>query len=135
MSVIRLVKKLKNIAEKLWKEVCFKRDGRECQVKKHFPILEINHSEIFQCDHCFSRSNKWLFFEPSNGTVVCSTCNFLKSRQQKSVARAIDTIVKEREGEKKFNEMLSIDMSKKPNVNFSKVWWLEITIEKLKEFL
>ena len=54
----------------------------------------------------------------------------MKSYGMKSVNRAIDEIVKLREGEEAFNEMKKIDESVSINPNWNKRWWLE---EKRKE--
>jgi len=127
------VKKLHERASQLWKEIAFLRDGRECQVKKFFPNIPIRHSNILQVDHCITRANKHLFYEPKNATVVCSTCNMLKSVDSKSVGRAIDEIVKKREGEDEFKLMVNIDAGRSANKDFNKVWWLEDVIKKLED--
>lgn len=88
-----------------------------------------------QVDHCFERGDKNLFLEVSNGTVVCSTCNALKSWHKGAVDKLIDDIVKQREGEEKFNEMLKIALSKKPNLNWSNIGWLEDKIKELNGYL
>ena len=115
------IKKLHKLASKLWKEACFKRDGRECQVKKHFSGINILHSTILQVDHCFTRANKNLFYDIRNGTVVCKNCNNAKHWDNKSVGRAIDDIVRLREGDEAFIEMRKIDEAQSPNVNLNKV--------------
>lgn len=127
------VRKLYLHAERLWKEICFLRDGRECKVKRYFPNLKISHTDVFQVDHCISRKNKHLFFEPSNGTIVCSACNQAKGFKNKSVDRAIDQIVIDREGLEKFTEMVDLDRGGGPNFNWGKIHWLEYIVEKLEE--
>ena len=129
---LKSIKSLQNKCEALWKLVCHRRDGQYCQVKLHYPELEINHSSTFQVDHCFSRSDKNLFIIPSNGTVVCSSCNMLKSMQSKSVHRLIDQIVIKREGIEVFEAMKSINMSKRPNVLWHNREWLENKINELE---
>jgi len=130
-------KELQESNELLWKQVIEARDGRRCMVKLLFPEIAVGHTEIYQADHCFTRANKHLFYEPANGTMVCSGCNMAKHYDNKSVKRAVDIIVIGREGEEKFQEMMSIDMRKSANVNWNKVWWLEeqevILNKKLKE--
>lgn len=126
------VRKLQDKAEKLWKERCYDRDGRECQVAKHYPELEFAHSPTLQVDHCFSRKCSELKYEVSNGTVVCSACNRAKHYQQKSIHRLIDTIVMDREGKALFNEMRITDMRKAAFSEYSKVWWLEERIKQLE---
>ena len=125
------VKKLQEKAERIWKEICIARDGRECQVKKHFPEIG-GHTDIIQVDHYITRSNKWFFLEPQNGTVVCSGCNSRKAWGQKSIAWAIEQIVIKREGEKAVEDMNLLNMAMKPNENFSKIWWLEAQIRMLE---
>jgi len=111
------------------------RDGRQCMVKKFFPEIAITHTPVYQADHCFTRANKHLFFDPCNGTMVCAGCNMAKHYDNKSVKRAVDMIVKAREGEKKWEEMLHIDMRKSANHDFNKVWWLEEQLEGLTMML
>ena len=66
-----------------------------------------------------------------NGTMICSGCNQAKGFNNKSVARAVDAIVKEREGETTFAMLVSVDMSKSVNPNWAKRWWLEEQLERL----
>ena len=127
------VKTLQNKAAKLWKEYCFVRDGRICQVRKYYPEIEIEHDTVLQVDHMITRKNKFLFFEPANGTVVCRNCNNAKHWDNKSVGRAIDDIVKRREGTVKYEEMVCLDMAKSGNNDFHKVWWIEEQIDKLQK--
>ncbi len=126
------LKKLQKEGEQAWKDACHKRDGERCMVWEYYPDAGLTHTDIFQVDHCFSRENKNLFLEVANGTVVCSSCNMLKGFGQKSVARLIDDIVKEREGEAKFLEMRAIDLEKKPCENWKNMVWLENKIKELK---
>lgn len=121
--------------EKLWKEIAYVRDGRECMVKKHHPYIRITHNCVMQVDHCFSRRDKNLFFDPRNSTVVCGSCNQAKGFKNKSVDRAIDEVVIEREGLLAFEEMKRINQTGKPNTGWGKVWWLEEQVEKLQECL
>lgn len=109
----------------LWKEIIELRDGKRCMVKVLFPEIAVGHTTIYQADHCFTRANKFLFFDVCNGTMVCSGCNMAKHYDSKSVKRAIDMIVYEREGKEKFDEMLACDMHKSANHDWNKVWWLE----------
>lgn len=129
-------KQLHDQCSKLWKEICFKRDGHQCQVWKRFGNrVEIQHAGPLQVDHCITRSNKLLFYEPRNGTVVCGSCNRAKGFSNKSVHRAIDQIVMEREGLEYFNDMVDLDHKKSANPDFNKVWWLEEKVKELKEIL
>lgn len=119
-------------AERLWKEYAFLRDGRECKVKKYYPNLHISHTDIFQVDHGITRQDHHLFFEPSNATVICSTCNLMKKRHQCGVDRAVDEIIIDREGLEKFNEMKALHLSGQPNHEWGKIHWLEYIVDKLE---
>lgn len=129
------IKSLQNKAIELWKAFCFKRDGRECQVKKSYPNLPLKHTQILQVDHCFTRNNKNLFFNTHNGTVICSTCNMMKKYQNKSVHRLVDYIVLRREGEQVFSSMLFVDKMSSPNKLFTNRTWLETQIKDLESKL
>jgi len=131
MKKLPSIKSLQKKAESLWKHICHLRDGRACQIKVNFPVMGIHHSDIFQVDHCFSRQNKNLFLDPSNGTVVCSTCNRMKHYHQKSVGRLIDRIVLMREGSEKFMEMQETDTHRNPNLLWHNREWLENKITDL----
>jgi len=115
----------------LWKEIIELRDGRRCMVEVLFPEIAVNHDKVYQADHCFTRANKFLFFEVSNGTMVCSGCNMNKHYDNKSVKRAIDMIVMDREGEERYKEMLACDMKKSANSDWNKVRWLEEQRDRL----
>lgn len=130
----RLIRKLFLKCEEKWKKIAFKRDGRECQVKKFFPEINIMHTDIFQVDHCFSRSDKNLYFNPRNATIVCSGCNLAKGFKNKSVDRAIDLIVAKREGQEYFDYMLKINQSGKPNPGWGKFWYYEEVLMKMEEY-
>ena len=133
ISTAKQVKKLFNRCSDLWREHAYLRDGLICQVKKHFPQIQVMHSEIFQVDHCFSRNNKHLFFDTSNSTVVCRNCNGFKHRQQKGVHLAVHEIVKKREGEDIYNRMLGQEQRKGANMGWGKIWWLESQCNILTE--
>ena len=128
-------KQIQKDCGEMWKEIVGLRDGQRCQVKKLYPEIKIGHSNVYQADHCFTRGNKHLFFEVANGTMVCSSCNMAKHYDNKSVKRAVDEIVKQREGVEKWEEMLACDMSMGPNVNWGKIWWLEEQKERLRNEL
>lgn len=127
-------RKLFLACERLWKEIAYERDGRECQVSKHHPHIRITHKGVMQVDHCFSRRDKNLYFDPRNSTVVCSSCNAAKGFKNKSVDRAIDEIVIAREGLEAFAEMKKINQTGTPNPGWGKVWWLEETLEMLRNY-
>lgn len=140
---LSLVQSLKNKAERLWKEVCYRRDGRRCMVKEAYPFLPLKHTDVFQVDHCFSRANKHLFLNSDNGTVVCSACNQAKAMGWNSVGRRIDEITQKRlcikygedEGAIRYEEMKLLDAPRKANPYFSQVWWLEERIAELEKEL
>lgn len=129
------IKSLQSKALELWKLICFKRDGCYCQVQKHYPNIQVKHTQIFQVDHCFTRNNKNLFLNSHNGTVVCSTCNMLKKYNSRSIHRLIDYIVIRREGQDMFDSMLFIDKSSSSNQSFTKREWLEQQIQRLSREL
>jgi len=118
------VKALKNKAEELWKKAGKLLHGNECEVKKNFPWINIIHTDIMQGDHCISRANKHFFFATNNHSTVCSACNQAKCFDNKSIARAIDIIVRNRNA-LWFDNAVTEDQKGEPNYNFSKVWWLE----------
>lgn len=126
------VKKLQKQAIELWKAIAIVRDGSYCQVLKHYPNIDVIHTPVLQVDHCFSRSNKNLFLDVANSTVVCSSCNMLKGFDSKAIDVAIHEIVRKREGESTYERMKEIAMSRTANPNFSKKWWLEEQISILK---
>lgn len=128
----RQAKKLYNKAYKLWKEYAYARDGKICQVKLFYPFINICHTDIYQVDHVFSRSNKWLFFEPKNSLVICSACNMAKGFHNKSISRAVDEIFIQREGIEEFNRMKILDQSGKPNMAWGQIWYFEQVINELE---
>ena len=121
------VKTLQNKCEKLWKEACFKRDGRMCQVKHSYPEVPLMHTNTIQVDHCFPRTCKQLKYDPSNGTPICSGCNHPHNKRARIL---IHKIVKQREGFEKYAQMEQEYLSKRPFPEYSKIWWLE---DKLNE--
>ena len=127
-----VIKKLQNKAEKLWKEYCHKRDGKGCQVQKHYPHLNLIHSKILQVDHCFSRNKKALFLEVANGTIVCSSCNAQKGWGNRVIARAIEDIVINREGQDVFDRMSEVSLQT-GFLQWKNINWLELQIEILTD--
>jgi hypothetical protein len=128
----RRVAELHKLCSWLFKNICFNRDGRHCQVKKHYPSLNITHSDTFQCDHAITRANKWEFYNPKNGTIVCSNCNLAKHNHLKSVGRAIDAIVLMRETNEVWSEMVKGDMESTPNKDFNSIPYLENQVRILE---
>lgn len=112
-------------AERIWKEIAFTRDGRFCQVLRYYDHAGLQHSQIYQVDHCFPRGDHNLFFHPKNGTVVCSTCNASKSWKTGAVEERIREIVRGREGGMEFGLMLEMHLSHQPNLNWKDPEWLE----------
>ncbi len=125
-------KRLQKEVESKWKEYCHKRDGDGCQVQKHFPKLDFPHSEVYQIDHCFPRANKELFILASNGTKVCSNCNFSK-QWNKALDLAINDIVIKREGLDKFEYMRSVASQRGAFLLWKSIAWLERQISILEE--
>ena len=41
-----IVKKLQKQCEQLWKNLAIEKVGRECQVKRYYPQVSVDHSEI-----------------------------------------------------------------------------------------
>ena len=126
------VKKLQLKSEELWKQICFKRDGRECQVRKFFPSLRITHSDVLQVDHAFSRRHKVLFTDISNGTVVCRNCNMNK-RYNDTIRFSIYDIVKKREGEDIFERMREQVSAMAVFKNWGRIGWLETNVAILED--
>lgn len=136
VSIIKERAKLHRKAENLWREHAKLRDGEVCQIARIFPELNLKHSHILQVDHFFPRADKNLFYETSNSTRICETCNYLKSngsRQSTIIQMAVKEIVLRREGQKKFDEMFNINNERKPNSEFHKSWYLEQVIKDITE--
>lgn len=134
----KLRKSLQRKAEDLWRQFAYKRDGRECQVKKYYPELTLTHSPVLQVDHFFPRADKNLFFDTSNTTVVCANCNYLKScgsRQSTQIQMALQQIVLRREGEKKFYEMCETNNQGIPNREWGREDYFRGIIQGLEEKL
>ena len=119
-------------AERLWKEIAKLRYGPECQVKKFYPKIKINHSSILQIDHVISRRDKNLFFHVFNGIPVCSTCNRAKCFNQKGIAHAIEQIVINKIGGEEFGLMMELHQTGAPNTNWKKLFWIEQVVENLR---
>ena len=116
-------KALKTKAENLWKEVCKLRDRNMCAL--------CGSTSILQIDHCFSRTNSELFFDIKNGTTLCRSCHFKKSKNLQNYSRLVDRKVILREGQDWFTKAEEISMSLKPYI--WDVIKLEQLVIKLKE--
>ena len=126
---------LKRKAEALWREFAHTRDGSGCQIKKHYPELNLHHTDQMQVDHFFPRADKNLYFDPSNSTVLCSACNYLKSNgspQSVQILMAVKEIVFRRDGEKKFYEMCDVNNRRQPNRDWDREYYLEEIIKNLQ---
>ncbi len=137
-SLGRMRKSLQRKAEDLWREVCHKRDGAGCSVQKGFPHLNLTHSNQTQVDHFFPRGDKNLFFSVSNGTVICSICNYLKSNgssQSTLINMAVQEIVMKREGEEKFAHMKELNNRRPPNREWGRIDYLTGVIGDLQKKL
>ena len=128
------IAELKKKAESLWKEIAYLRFGRVCWVRRNYPQIRIAHTDIIQIDHFISRSNKHLFLDPRNALPVCSSCNRAKHYRQKSVDKAIENMIREREGHEVVDQMIALDMTKTANRDFSKRWYLEERISELQAY-
>lgn len=131
-------KSLMRKAEDLWRAIAHKRDGAGCQIQKVFPELNLNHSAQMQVDHFFPRADKNLFFEPSNATVLCSTCNYLKSNgspQSTIINIAVKEIVLRREGQEVFDRMFQLNDRREPNREWGRAHYLQGIIQKLEGHL
>ncbi len=126
-------------AEKLMKEIIALRDGNQCMVQKYYPNIKIAHSEVYQADHCFSRTIKELFLDLANLTMICSTCNAAKGSNKIAVSKrdaitvAVHEIVKKREGEDTYNRLLEVASGMSVFKQWGQVWWLEEQIAILEE--
>lgn len=127
--------KLYKKAYGLWKEICFKRDGRICQVQKYYPHLNMIHNEVLQVDHFVRRDIKYLHLDPRNGTVVCSVCNGSKKWDRKCVGKYIDLIVLKREGSEAFNEMMAIGNINAPHLEWFNQDYMENKVKELENKL
>ena len=129
------VNKLQKKAFEICRSIVLKRDGLGCQVQKQYPQINVIHTEIMQIDHCFSRANKNLYYDLSNLTCICSSCNMLKGFDSKAIDVAVHEIVRKREGGAIYERMKETAMSRSANVNWGKRWWLEEQITILEEML
>lgn len=136
-----VAKKLQARAFELCRQIVNKRDGEGCQVKKHFPNIAINHSQVYQIDHCFSRTIKELFLDLANLTKICSTCNQAKGSGKISASKkdaitiAVHEIVKKREGEDTYQRLLEIASSLASFPEWRDINYLEMQIKILQEIL
>lgn len=131
-------KGLKRKAEDLWRAIAHKRDGKGCQIQKVFPDLNLTHSDQMQVDHFYPRADKNLFFHPSNSTVLCSTCNYLKSNgspQSTIINMAVKEIVLRREGAERFEWMFQVNNKREPNREWGRAHYLQAIIEALETHL
>lgn len=128
------IKKLQSKAEKLWKEYCYIRDGKQCWVRLRFPNIKTKHTNIYQVDHCFSRSNKELFLDVANGTVVCSSCN-LNKKYNDAIRLAINDIVMQREGLNVWNRMREVASGRGGFPRWRNILWLEEQINILESMV
>ena len=125
------IKSLKRKADHLARDVAFLKYGKFCHVRKYFPYIKLRHSAVIQADHCISRKNKYFIYDIRNLLPVCSSCNSAKSWGNKSVGRAIDEIVMERD-RVWYENAVWLDRSGEGNTNFSKRWWLNEVITDLE---
>lgn len=103
-----VLKKAMESCGEAWKLYCKTRDGNKCRVCGSFLILQV--------DHCFSRKNSKLFFDPRNGTTLCRRCHSQKTWKTNGFDRLVDRIVKQREGLAWWQEAEDAYLSLKPHV-------------------
>ena len=125
ISKNKLVAQWEKRCEAMWKEHAHLRDGDGCQVAIHFPEIPMEHSAVYQIDHCVKRGLKALFFDTRNSTKVCSKCNWAKFRDLWGVKRAIDEVVRKREGDESWADIKRIEQTKPICDGWKKVYWLE----------
>jgi hypothetical protein len=116
------IEKAKDACEAAWKAACRRRDKDTCQVCKKTNV-------VIQVDHCFSRACMWLFFDPSNGTTLCSGCHSMKTFSNKAMDKIVDDLVFMREGFRWWDEAMKRAQSLEP-----KKWTLD-ELEKQTERL
>lgn len=86
-----------------------------------------------QVDHCFSRSDKKLFYDIRNLTVLCETCHSHKTYRRKAMDLKVYEIVEAREGALAFNELRKIDEGITSFPDWQYMWYHEEMNSKLKE--
>lgn len=136
-----VAQKIRDKLETIIKKIIYIRDGGVCQVQKHYPNIAINHSEVKQVDHCFSRTIKELYFDLANLTLICSTCNGVKGSNKIAVSKkdaitvAVHEIVKKREGEDVYNRLFEISSRLAHFPEWKNIAWLEKQIEIAEDIL
>lgn len=117
----QILKKLLTQAEEAWKSAVKRRDKGLCQV--HGKECK---EPIKQADHFRTRRHGWTFLMVENGTYVCRTLNWQKSRGENNAAEKIGFAVLEREGVAMVQYLL--ETGRQP-----KKWTEEELKEKIKE--
>ena len=93
--------KAKLVCEEAWKAACRRRDQNTCQV--HGLSCQ---DPVKQVDHFRTRTHGWTFFDPANGTVVCSGLNQNKAMGVNNAAEKIAFVVLKREGQRVVDHLL-----------------------------
>lgn len=76
-------------------------------------------------DHCFSRRNRAIFYDPSNLSILCQSCHFLKTHRIKGADLGVYRLVEAREGKGEFKRLYDIAKLHRPFPDFSKRYYLE----------
>lgn len=97
--------KLQKKAEHLQRDFIFLEQGKTCEVPGC-------REEAYCLDHVFSRQNKELFFDRANLVRICRGHHHNKTNGFNGVLLKVYDYVKERNGDKKFNQMWSIDKNR-----------------------
>lgn len=98
------------------------RAGGRCELCKSDVDLQI--------DHCFSRSVKEIFYEPSNLTALCQVCHFQKTYHIRCRDLDVYAHVMNREGKDEYQRLKDLARAMKPFPDFNRRWWLELKMEE-----
>jgi len=101
-------------------------------VQKHYPLLNVSHTDVYQVDHMIERGFKRHFVEICNGTVVCSSCNSNK-RYNSAIRKAIETIRIKTEGADIINRMFDERAAGGAFIDWRHIGWLEDKIKVLEQ--
>ena len=92
----------KGLIKKNWQLV------RMAVIQRAGGICEICKKIAHEVDHCFSRSNRELFYEIKNLTLLCSFCHSYKTHRQYDFDLRVYELVQEREGTEAFEALRKV---------------------------